>query len=436
MQRFALKQLLEWKNSTRRKPLVLKGARQVGKTWLMKEFGRLHYQKTFYFSFDRDASLANLFKTTKDPIRLLEQLGAIQGDKILPGEHLVILDEIQECPEALNALKYFNEEANEFHVMAAGSLLGTLLASPHGYPVGKVNLQKINPMTFGEFLEAVQPSLANYLDSASDFTQIPEIQHRKLIECYRTYLIVGGMPDCVAAWVNEKDCRQVQLIQKELLSLYENDVSKYHGKVNAGRILMVFRNVATQLSKENEKFIYGCVKPGARAREFEEAIEWLTSAGLINRVYNVSKPEHPLNVFEQINAFKLFFFDTGLLKCLSGTSNQSIILDEAFQFKGALTENFVLQQLLSVLGENLHYYAPRQNYEVDFLLQEGSEIIPIECKGGENVASASFKRFIREKNPTRAFRFSQLPYKAQEIMTNIPLYLADRAVLLSAEDSH
>ena len=182
MQRFALKQLLEWKNSTRRKPLVLKGARQVGKTWLMKEFGRLHYQKTFYFSFDRDASLANLFKTTKDPIRLLEYLGAIQGDKILPGEHLVILDEIQECPEALNALKYFNEEANEFHVMAAGSLLGTLLASPHGYPVGKVNLQKINPMTFGEFLEAVQPSLANYLDSASDFTHIPDIQHRKLIE--------------------------------------------------------------------------------------------------------------------------------------------------------------------------------------------------------------------------------------------------------------
>lgn len=425
MRRKALEKLLEWKQSPRRKPLVLKGARQVGKTWLMKEFGQLHYKKTFYFSFDRDVSLASLFETTKDPFRILDQLSAIQGEKILPGEHLVVFDEIQECPEALNSLKYFNEEANEYHIIAAGSLLGTLLSSPHGYPVGKVNLLKIYPMDFQEFLDAVDEPLANYLNELDSYSEISKIQHEKLIERYRQYLVVGGMPDCVAAWALDKDARQVHLIQRELLSLYENDISKYHGKVNAGRILMVFRNVAAQLAKENEKFIYGCVKPGARAREFEEAVEWLVSAGLINRVFNISKPEHPLNVFEQINAFKLFFFDTGLLKSLSGTNNQSIILDEIFQFKGPLTENFVLQQLQCAYDEGLHYYAPMQNYEVDFILQHGTEIIPIECKGSENVASASFKRFIRENKPSYAFRFSQLPYKEQENMTNVPLYLAN-----------
>lgn len=433
MERIAIHRLVEWKDSPGRKPLVLKGARQVGKTWLMREFGRQSYRKTFYFSFDREPALSEIFKRSKDPARILEQLGSIRDDKILPGKHLVVLDEIQECPEALNALKYFAEEANEYHVAAAGSLLGTLLSTPQGYPVGKVNLLDVYPMDFGEFLAATSPALARYLRSLKDFSAIPQIQHDKLLEQYRNYLVVGGMPECVGAWAGERDANRVLQIQKELVSLYGNDISKHNGRVNAGRILQVFRSVAPQLAKENEKFVYGCVREGARAREFEEAVEWLVSAGLVVRVRNASKAEHPLNAYAQTNAFKLFFFDTGLLKRISGTSNEAIVLDEEFQFKGPLTENYVMQQLRERYGDSLHYHSPAQNYEIDFLLQDGSKIVPIECKSGKSVGSASFRRYIRENKPGRALRFSSLPFERQETMTNVPLYLAPRIGDILAE---
>ena len=310
----------------------------------MKEFGRRKYKKTFYFSFDKEESLHEIFKVNKEPHRIIEILGTIRGDKILPKEDLIIFDEVQECPEALNSLKYFNEEANEYHIVAAGSLLGTLLAKPMSYPVGKVNLLDIYPMDFEEFLNAVEPVLFNYIEETPP-AEILKIQHDRLIEQYRNYLIVGGMPDCVCSWMTEKNSGVVLQIQNELLALYENDISKYNGKVNAGRILLVMRSIISQLSKENEKFVYGCVKSGARAREFEEAIEWLVSAGIVIRIYDVTKPEHPLNVFEDFSSFKLFYFDVGLAKCAAGVSNEAIILNSDFQFKGALTENYCLQQL-------------------------------------------------------------------------------------------
>lgn len=429
MQRKALAQLLYWKKSPRRKPLILKGARQVGKTWLMKEFGRLNYEKAFYFSFEREEELFHIFEKNKDPLRIIDQLGTIYNDKIEPEKHLIIFDEIQECPKALNSLKYFNEEANEFHIIAAGSLLGTLLAESMSYPVGKVNLLDIYPMDFEEFLEAVEPSLLNYIEQTSP-DEIIEIQHTKLIEHYHNYLIIGGMPECVSCWVNEKNSGIVAEIQKELINLYENDFAKHNKKVNAARILLVFRSLVSQLSKENEKFIYGCVKQGARAREFEESIEWLVSSGIVLRVYDVTKPEHPLKAFEDFSSFKLFFFDVGLLKYAAGVSNKDIILDMGFQFKGALTENYVLQQLISQFDVKPHYYSPSQNYEIDFLLQNESDIIPVECK---NTISASFKRYRNEQNPNFAIRFSELPYKKQEDMINVPLYLAGQIKKIGVE---
>ena len=432
MQRKALAQLLDWKKSPRRKPLILKGARQVGKTWLMKEFGRLNYEKAFYFSFEREEELFHIFEKNKDPLGIIDQLGTIYNDKIEPEKHLIIFDEIQECPKALNSLKYFNEEANEFHIIAAGSLLGTLLAESMSYPVGKVNLLDIYPMDFEEFLEAVEPSLLNYIEQTSP-DEIIEIQHTKLIEHYHNYLIIGGMPECVSCWVNEKNSGIVAEIQKELINLYENDFAKHNKKVNAARILLVFRSLVSQLSKENEKFIYGCVKQGARAREFEESIEWLVSSGIVLRVYDVTKPEHPLKAFEDLSSFKLFFFDVGLLKYAAGVSNKDIILDMGFQFKGALTENYVLQQLIPQFDVKPHYYSPSQNYEIDFLLQNESDIIPVECKAGKNTISASFKRYRNEQNPNFSIRFSELPYKKQEDMINVPLYLAGQIKKIGVE---
>lgn len=273
MKRNAIQNMINWKSDEERKPLVLRGARQVGKTWLMKEFGKNCYRSFVYFNFDEEDELKSIFETNKNPQRIIELLSMISGEKILPGETLIIFDEIQECPEALNALKYFNEKAKEHHVIAAGSLLGTLLAKPKSYPVGMVNLLDIYPLSFDEFLEATDSALFAYYDSIRKEQQIEEIFHNRLLEVYNNYLIIGGMPECVASWVKHKDPARISQIQRELIDVYENDFSKHNGKVNSGRILMVFRSIVAQLAKPNEKFMYGAVREGGRARDFEEAIE-------------------------------------------------------------------------------------------------------------------------------------------------------------------
>lgn len=426
MKRDAINKLVEWKDSAERKPLVLKGARQVGKTWLMKEFGQFYYDETFYFNFDEEDELKSIFETNKDAHRIIERLGLIKGKKILPGKHLIIFDEVQECSAALNSLKYFCENANEYHVISAGSLLGTLLAQPKSYPVGKVNLLDISPMTFSEFLEALDEGLYTYYSAIECGQRIEEIFHKRLLDAYNYYLIIGGMPECVSSWLKYKDPARVDRIQQELTELYENDFSKHNGKVNSGRILMVFRSIVTQLAKDNEKFIYGCVKEGARAREFEEAIEWLVSAGMVLRIYNTGKPEHPLKAFEQLNHFKLFMFDVGLLKHMAGISNEAILLKSDYQFKGALTENYVLQQLRGLFDTEPHYYAPTATNEIDFVVQNGMQIIPIEVKAGESVSSASFKSYIKAYAPEKAVRLSKLGYENSGSFINVPLYLAGR----------
>ncbi len=423
MKRNALVALMQWKSSEDRKPMVLKGARQVGKTWLMKEFGRTAYDSFVYFNFDEEDELKSIFEVNKNPQRIVELLSLIAGEKILPERTLIIFDEIQECPSALNTLKYFKEKANDYHVIAAGSLLGTLLATPKSYPVGMVNLLDIYPLTFDEFLDATDPALYTYYESIQKEQQIEEIFHNRLLDAYNNYLIIGGMPECVSSWVKYKDPAKIREIQRELIEVYENDFSKHNGKVNSGRILMVFRSIVSQLAKPNEKFIYGAVREGARARDFEEAIEWLVSAGMLNRVYNVGKMEHPLTAFDKLDQFKLFLFDTGLLKYMAGIDNSAILLKTDYQFKGPLTENYVLQQLREQFEVEPRYYADK-NSEIDFVLQYGTEIIPVEAKGGEDKSAPSFKRYIAQNQPKYALRFSRRGYRKDGAITNLPLYLA------------
>ena len=423
LKRNAIADLKKWKDDAERKPLVIRGARQVGKTWLMREFGQTCYDHFVYFNFDEEDELKSIFETNKNPQRIVELLSMVAGEKILPGETLIIFDEVQECPEALNTLKYFKEKANDYHVIAAGSLLGTLLAQPKSYPVGMVNLLDLYPLTYDEFLEATDPALYAYYENIQKDQPIEDIFHNRLLDAYNNYLIIGGMPECVTSWVNYKDPARVSQIQRELIEIYENDFSKHNGKVNSGRILMVFRSIVSQLAKSNEKFIYGAVRQGGRARDFEEAIEWLVSAGMLNRVYNVAKMEHPLSAFDKLNQFKLFLFDTGLLKHMAGIDNSAILLKNDYQFKGPLTENFLLQQLRGQFEVEPRYFSAK-NSEIDFVLQKGMEIIPVGVKGGEDKSAPSFKRYVSEHHPEYALRFSKRGYRKDGEIINIPLYLA------------
>ena len=422
MKRNAMQSLINWKNDPERKPLILRGARQVGKTWLMKEFGQTCYANYVYFNFDEEDELKSIFQANKNPHRIIELLSMISGEKIQPGETLILFDEIQECPEALNTLKYFKEKANEYHVVSAGSLLGTILAQPKSYPVGMVNLLDIFPLTFDEFLEATDPALYTYYDSIQKEQTIEEIFHSRLSEACNYYFIIGGMPECVSSWIKYKDPARISQIQRELIEIYENDFSKHNGKINSGRILLVFRSIVAQLAKPNEKFMYGAVREGGRARDFEEAIEWLVSAGMLNRVYNVSKMEHPLSAFDKLDQFKLFVFDTGLLKHMAGIDNSAILLKSSYPFKGALTENYILQQLQGQFEIAPRYYSDK-NSEIDFVLQNGTDIIPVEVKAGEDKSAPSFKRYVAENHPAAALRFSKRGYRKDGDIPNLPLYL-------------
>jgi len=434
MYRKALGELMSWKDSPRRKPLVLKGARQVGKTWLMKELASKAYEDSVYISFDKDAVAVKIFDETKDPKLILERLTLISNKTILPQKTLIILDEIQECPGALGCLKYFNEEANEYHVITAGSLLGTYLAKPASYPVGKVNLLNIYPLSFEEYLAATDDGMYQYYCSVKSGKDYVAAFHERMTGHYRKYLIIGGMPECVQSWLNNADPQEISTIQEEIVSLYENDFTKHSGKVNSGRILQVFRSIVPQLAKENnEKFMYAAIAKSARAKDFEDAIEWLVSSGIVYRILNISKPEYPLKAYEILNYFKLFLLDVGLIKHLAGLTNKSILLSENFSFKGQLAENYVLAQLMPVLGKAPNFYAFAQEREIDFILQRGEAIIPIEVKSGGAIKAVSFKNYIDKHNPETAVRFSSKEYLKNGAITNIPLYFAGKICELTSD---
>lgn len=426
MYRNIIKDLIKWKDDKNRKPLILRGARQVGKTYIIKEFGRENYDGVAYFNFDHDKDLYELFENTKDPKRILEQLAFIYGKAILPEKTLIVFDEIQECPNALNSLKYFCEEANEYHIISAGSLLGIRL-SHTSFPVGKVDFLDMYPMTFSEFLIADNcKNLVEYMEGLQNIENIPSIFFVRLTEKLKAYFVIGGMPEVVNSWVNEKDMERVNKIQENILRAYESDFSKHTSNVEANRISVIWNSVPSQISKENKKFLYQVAKDGARAREYEGALNWLKDANIVNKVYNVSKPHMPLISYHDLSAFKIYLNDVGLLRKMTNLDSKVVVEGNRLfeEFKGALTENYVLQMLVAQ-GLDVHYFTFDNRYEIDYIIQCKNEIIPIEVKSSENINNTSLKIYNEKYNPKIRIRFSMRNLNKDDNLINIPLFMVE-----------
>ena len=379
MFRYIKEKLIEWKNDENRKPLILKGARQVGKTYILKEFGNEQYENTAYFNFDHDDNLKELFKNTKNPKRILEQLIFASGSVINPGTTLIFFDEIQECPDALNSLKYFCEEANQYHIVCAGSLLGIKL-SHTSFPVGKVDFLEMYPMTFTEFLIADGcQNLVDYMNSVTKIEKIPDIIYDQLNEKLKSYYIIGGLPEVVNIWVTTKNIEKVNTIQNQILNGYENDFGKHSDEVNINRkIYIIWKSIVSQLAKENKKFLYQVAKEGARAREYKQAIDWLNDANIVYKIFNINKASFPLSAYTDLASFKLYMLDVGLLRKKANLDSKIVIEgNKLFEvFKGALTENYILNVLISLENQMPNYYVFDRN-EIDFVIQRRNEIIPI-----------------------------------------------------------
>ena len=426
MERKIYKQLLEWKNDGQRKPLILNGVRQCGKTYVLKEFGQKEFQSLAYVSCDRNDALKSVYEGGMDVARIIRGLSALTGVDIVPGKTLIVLDEVQALPEALESLKYFYEDAPEYHVAVAGSLLGIALHGGISFPVGKVQSMQLFPMDFEEFLMAVgQKQLLDVMRSR-DFVLLNTL-HERCKDLLRQYYYVGGMPEVVKLYVENGQLNKVRSLQNEILANYANDFSKHAPRQEVPRISMVWQSVLGQLAKENKKFVYGVLKKGGRAKEFELAIQWLVDAGLIYKVNRCRKPELPLKFYEELSAFKLYMCDCGLMGAMAGTSSRSVLLDDAAftEYKGAFTEQYVLQQLLASGLHNVYYYsADDSRMEMDFLIQADDELLPIEVKGGTSIKATSLHNYLMQHRGLHAVRFSMLPYKRQDSLTNIPLYAA------------
>ncbi len=425
MERYVMNKLVEWKNKQGRKPLILKGARQVGKTWLMKEFGKRHFKYMAYVNLDNNDKMLEVFEMDYNIERILMAVNIETGVKILPQDTLIIFDEIQENPRALAALKYFYENAPEYAVVAAGSLLGVAIHTGVSFPVGKVDTIEVHPMSFREFLLAVgEDGLVDLIDKRE--TSLMTSFRDKYADWLKKYYYIGGMPEVVSYFVQTKDFSEVRYLQKRILEMYESDFSKHTTENELPRIRMVWNSIPMQLAKENKKFFFGKIKEGARAKDFEVAIEWLQDCGLIKKVYNVSKPSMPLKAYIEFSAFKLFLIDVGLLGALSDLDMKSILEGNSIfiEFKGALTEQYVLQQLIADTEYTPYYYAESKSEgEIDFLIQKGSDIVPIEVKAEENLRAKSLKVYCDKFHPNLAIRTSMSDYREQEWLINMPLWL-------------
>ena len=423
MKRNAIKELYEWKENNGRKPLVILGARQVGKTWLMKEFGKEAYKKCAYVNFEDNDDLRGLFEHDFDIQRIIANLQWTTGVTI-DEDTLIILDEIQEAPRGITALKYFQEKAPQYHVIAAGSLLGIAMLKNDSFPVGKVDFMHLYPLSFYEFLNAIGEKKMVDLLQAKDWTMLTMVR-AKFEERLRQYYFVGGMPAAVLAFVNDGDLNKVRTIQKSIIEAYERDFSKNAPAIEVPRIRMVWHSIPSQLSKENRKFIYGMIKEGARAKDFELAIEWLKDAGLIYKVNRCKKAQLPLAAYEDFSAFKMFLSDIGLMGAMSNIPVQSLLNGNMLfsDFKGALTEQFVLQQMKTNQSLSIYYWsADNSRGEIDFLVQQEEKVIPIEVKAEENLQAKSLRMFV-ERNPgLKGCRFSMSPYREQDWLVNYPLY--------------
>jgi hypothetical protein len=427
MERFALASLSKWKKSENRKPLIIQGARQVGKTWLMKEFGRREYEQVAYINFESSDSLKLIFKEDFDVNRLITAFQIETGIRIRPDNTLIILDEIQEAERGITSLKYFCENAPQYHIIAAGSLLGITLHQKTSFPVGKVDFLTLYPMSFNEFLLALGQELLYELLQSNDWPMITNFK-AKLIGHLRHYYFIGGMPEAVSSFISENDFDQVRTIQKNMLTAYEHDFSKHAPAEIVPRIKMLWQSIPSQLSKENKKFIYGAVKQGGRAKEFELALAWLTDCGLVHKIQRISKAAIPLVAYQDTSAFKLFILDVGLLSALGGLTKQTILLGNSIfsEFKGALAEQFVLQHLKTRQFFQVFYWSSDTSTgELDFVIQNNDWVIPIEVKAEENLKAKSLKSFFEKFNPTMSVRTSMSDYRKESWLVNVPLYAID-----------
>ena len=433
LERLIIDKLVAWKNSKHRKPLILKGVRQVGKTWILKEFGARHYGSVAYFNFDEREEFKQFFETTKDVERILQNLMMASGQSIKPHETLIIFDEIQECNKALNTLKYFCENAPQYHVACAGSLLGVALSKPASFPVGKVDFLDITPMTFTEFLLANgDRNLAEYMNKLSKIEPIPEAFYNPLYEKLKMYFITGGMPESVRSWTEDREVELVQRSLSDILDAYERDFSKHTEKKDHPKLTLIWQSIPSQLSRENKKFLYKAVKGGARAREYEDALQWLCDAALVSKIYRSTAPGLPISAYDDLTAFKLYLVDVGLLRRLALLSPTAFAEGNRLftEFKGALSENYVLQALTGQIEAVPRYWATdHPRYEVDYIIQRDNDIIPVEVKAEGNIDSISLRKYkeqFGDKIKLR-LRFSMQNLKLDNDLLNIPLFLADHS---------
>lgn len=425
MDRDVYKKLKTWKQSSRRKPLIIKGARQVGKTYILKKFGNLEYENTAYFNFEEDPDLNDIFKRNLKPHKILENLSLYAGFKIQPGKHLILFDEIQFSNDALNSLKYFNEEANDYHIIAAGSLLGIRLSAPKSFPVGKVNFINMYPLTFLEFLDATgRNELRLLIENTTEINTYPAPFHNELLNLLRSYYFIGGMPEVVNHFAESNDYFEVRDIQKEIIDSYMLDFAKHAPTSDIPKLSIIWDSIPHQLGKENKKYIFAALKKSARAREYENALRWLHDAGLIYKVNMVNTIKIPLKGFEDDQNFKVYALDTGLLTAMAKIP-PAIITDENQIFndyKGAFVENYVLQQLNAVHETELHYWKSSGIAEVDFILEHAGKIFPLEAKSGINPYSKSLQVYMGKYNPAYVYRTTLLNLKRDGNIINIPLY--------------
>jgi len=426
MYRAAINKLIKWKLKPNKKPLVFLGARQVGKTWLLQEFGKAEYRQMVYINFEDKRAPKEIFQQDFNIDRIITMLNAYSGLRITPEDTLIVFDEIQTAPQGITSLKYFYENAPEYQIIAAGSLLGVNIHPGESFPVGKVEFMTLHPLSFTEFLLAMGENGVVKLIEKCDWDLVNAFSPR-LINYLRYYLYVGGMPEAVLSFSKNRDWNEVREIQKSILKSYGNDFSKYAPKDILPRINLVWESIPAQLAKENKKFIYGVIKEGARAKDFELAIQWLIDSGLLHKVYSISKPGLPLIAYREFSAFKIYHNDTGLLGAMSNFKAKTLINGDAVftEFKGALTEQFVFQQLMPNDDLAIHYLPfDNSKYEVDFVVQDEDDIIvPIEVKAGESLRSKSFKFFCEKYNPQKAIRTSLSDYRKETWMTNVPLYI-------------
>jgi hypothetical protein len=420
-------QLVRWKDKPGRKPLILQGIRQVGKTWLLKNFGRKYFSDVAYFNFDKHKEIRQFFSTTKDPQRIIENLSLVHGKAILPNKTLIIFDEIQECNDALNSLKYFQEEAPVYSIACAGSLLGVALSRGDSFPVGKVEFMHIYPVTFSEFLNEADPEMAGYLNQIDKAEPIPDIFFNPLCEKLKMYFISGGMPEAVVTMLENMDISATQDVLHSVINSYLLDFSKHVDNKDVPKITYIWNSLPSQLARENKKFLYQTVRPGARAREYEDALLWLVNAGLALKINCSSKPFIPLTSYDDLTAFKVYLPDVGVLRRLSLLDPVAITEGNRLftEFRGSLTENFILSGLLTQFEGVPRYWRSGNKAEVDFLIQYRNDIIPVEVKSDENVRSKSLAFYRKEFNPGISIRFSLRNLKRDAGLVNIPLFMVD-----------